>query len=86
MDSLYERVRSILLTDWDPIGIQDVPQASDEYDQYVNALAKMVIARTPAPELSKRLLEIETQAMGLAGNRDRARAVADKLAKIASSN
>jgi hypothetical protein len=75
----------ILLKDWDPVGIQDVPQAGDEYDQYIPPIAKMVIGKASAPELSQRLLEIEIQSMGLAGDRDRARIVAEKLLSIAPS-
>jgi hypothetical protein len=45
----------------------------------------MVIGKASAPELSQRLLEIEIQSMGLAGDRDRARIVAEKLLSIAPS-
>jgi hypothetical protein len=37
------RVRQILLHDWDPIGIQDVPEASDEYDRYVDKAYVMLM-------------------------------------------
>ena len=30
------RVRRILLQEWDPIGIRDAPEASDEYDRYAD--------------------------------------------------
>jgi hypothetical protein len=35
MAASIRSVRRVLLEDWDPIGIRDVPQASDEYDSYV---------------------------------------------------
>jgi hypothetical protein len=54
----------ILLKDWDPVGIQDVPQAGDEYDRYIPPIAKMVIGKASAPEVSQRLLEIEIQIHG----------------------
>ena len=32
-------LRRLLLVEWDPIGIADVPKAQDEYDSYVGPLA-----------------------------------------------
>jgi hypothetical protein len=37
------RVRRILLHDWDPIGIQDIPEASDEYDRYADKAYVMLM-------------------------------------------
>src|ERR1700742_1170756 len=76
---LMTDVKAILLRDWDPIGVRDVPQASDEYDTYAAPLAGMIAARASGSALAKHLLDIETGAMGLPGNRDRALSVAEKL-------
>ena len=46
----HESIRAILLKDWDPIGAAEVPQAQDEYDNYVGEIHVMLIrheARTP---------------------------------------
>lgn len=83
IQSLYKQIRTVLLTDWDPIGIRDVPQASDEYDAYVAPVAKMLAAGKSSSELSKYLTGIEIDAMGLAGDPARARSVADKLLRLA---
>ncbi len=62
---LIEWVDEILLNEWDPIGIQDVPQCSDEYSCYATSVAEMV-ARRIAPELiASHLDNIATQRMGL---------------------
>ncbi len=81
--SLHQDVRKILLTDWDPIGVRDVPQAQDEYDDYVPRIAEMVTNRRSIVEVSEYLLHLETSVMGLPGDRERARSVAGKLAEIA---
>ena len=81
-DRLHEKIREILWADWDPIGVQDAPQARGEYDQYVSSITKMVIAGCPASDLAERLLEIEVNSMGLPGNAVRARAVAEKLLRL----
>jgi len=78
-DLFHEKVRQILLTDWDPIGVRDVPAASDEYNQYVAPIVKMAKTGKTILEVSEYLLEIETGAMGLKGNRGRARVAAEKI-------
>jgi hypothetical protein len=82
LDSLRGIVGKILLNDWDPIGVRGIPQARDEYDQYVAPVARMIIAGERASALSNYLLGIERDAMGLAGNPERAHAVAEKLAGV----
>ncbi len=79
---LNDRVRAVLLKDWDPIGIADVPQAQDEYDAYVPQVARLVAGGRSTVELSEYLLHLETDVLGLLGDRERARAVAGKLAEI----
>jgi len=79
LDHLHRKVKDILLADWDPIGIRDVPQAADEYDGYVTSVVEKIIAGSSVAELSEHLLEIERKAMGLSGDGDRAWSVAVKL-------
>jgi predicted polyphosphate/ATP-dependent NAD kinase len=78
-DDLCEKVREVLLREWDPIGIRDVPNARDEYDQYVVPIANKVNARNTTSTIVKLLLEIEVDIMGLKGDDGRARRVAERL-------
>ena len=79
---LYENVRSILLAVWDPIGIRDVTEARDEYDNYVMPVAKMLLDGHSAIEISRYLLGVEIDSMGLKGDNDRALAAAQRLRPI----
>lgn len=81
---LLENVRQVLMSDWDPIGIRDVSEARDEYDDYARQIVRRLAAGASTAELCKRLLEIETAAMGLPGNRERANEAARKLWRIAN--
>ena len=81
-ERLCSKVRAILSADWDPIGVRDVPEAKDEYEPYVVPVAKRLMAAISHSNLSNYLLEIETGTMGLGGDNDRARAVAEKLRDI----
>jgi hypothetical protein len=55
----------VLLRDWDPIGIADVPQAQDEYDGYVGQVYRLLSSRASDEDLVSHLATIELQTMGL---------------------
>ncbi|MBW1860545.1 MAG: hypothetical protein JRI70_10905 [Deltaproteobacteria bacterium] len=71
-----------LLNEWDPIGISDVPEAQDEYDSYVPGIHKMLVSRSTEKEVFEYLWDVETQHMGLLGNRGHTEAVAGKLVQL----
>jgi hypothetical protein len=75
-------IKNILLNEWDPIGVSDVPEAQDEYDSYVPGIHKMLISRSTAQEVFEYLWQIETQHMGLLGNRIHTEAVAGSLVEL----
>jgi hypothetical protein len=59
-------IAKILLEDWDPIGVHDVPEAQDEYDSYVAGVYRLLAAGATPAELAVHLLSIENDSMGLA--------------------
>jgi hypothetical protein len=72
-------IQQILLRDWDPIGVSDVPEAQDEYDSYISKIYGMLIRHEPRHRLVEHLWLIETEYMGLFGNRQRTEATVDRL-------
>ena len=82
---LWNEIQRILLRDWDPIGIQDIPEAQDEYDSYISSIYKLIQAKKSESELFECLWWIETENMGLSGNRKHTRTIANKLFKLSSS-
>jgi hypothetical protein len=82
--SSFGAVRAILMRDWDPIGINDVPAAQDEYDRYIDQVLRLFERGASVTALSDRLLEIETADMGLRGDRGRALRVAEQLFALRS--
>jgi hypothetical protein len=75
----HESIRRILLFEWDPIGVADITEAQDEYDSYVGKIHGMLIRHELRHKLVDYLWWIETDNMGLAGNRQRTEAIADRL-------
>ncbi|MFO1079213.1 MAG: hypothetical protein U1E23_01115 [Reyranellaceae bacterium] len=60
------RVRRVLLHDWDPIGIADVPEARAEYDSYANkAYSLLMNDRATADVIAEYLYRVAAGYMGL---------------------
>lgn len=81
---LYQAVHSAVLHDWDPIGVENLPEAQGEYDAYVPKLCDLLKSKTSRNEILAYLWWLETEQLGLSGNRQRTEVFADNLSKIAS--
>ncbi|NGX48142.1 MAG: hypothetical protein K1000chlam3_01532 [Chlamydiae bacterium] len=79
---LMTEIQKILLKDWDPIGIQDIPEAQDEYDSYISSVYKLIQSKKSENELFDYLWWIETEHMGLSGNKKHTKSIARKLFKL----
>jgi hypothetical protein len=80
-------VRRILLGDWDPIGVQDLPEeyrraATDEYDSYISAIVGMLSADRSQREIADFLYDTEIRDMGGRRDRSAADAAAAKLVDV----
>ena len=78
----HEAIRGILLHEWDPIGIADDPAAQDEYDGYIHEIHGMLIRHELRHRLVDHLWWVETEHMGLYGNRSRTELIADRLIRM----
>jgi hypothetical protein len=67
---IQEQIRQVLLRDWDPIGVQEIPEAQDEYDSYVGGVYRLLVSSAQDEELVEHLYRIERETMGL-GPRDK---------------
>ena len=82
---VQDEIRRILLGDWDPIGVHDVAEASDEYDSYVGAVYRLLASSATAHDVAGHLRDIEVHQMGLAselGGLERLEPVAEKLLAV----
>jgi hypothetical protein len=60
------RVRQVLMEHWDPIGVRDSPEASDEYDTYVGEVYVMLMDhRASEDAINAYLFSTATGDMGL---------------------
>lgn len=79
---LATAVRSILMQDWDPIGVKEEPTAADEYDTYAAQVARILLTGAPAEVIATYLTDVEGGHMGLAKNAVRAERVARLLTAL----
>lgn len=79
---LRHKIRDILLTEWDPIGVSAIPEAKDEYDGYILDIASMLASKKSVDEICSYLLWAEAEHMGLSADRQKANLVAAKLSAL----
>jgi len=77
-----DAIRGILLHEWDPIGVADIPEAQDEYDSYVVEVYVLLIQHEPRQKLIDYLWWLETVHIGLPGNRRRTEQIVDRLLQV----
>jgi hypothetical protein len=75
-------LRHLLLDEWDPIGVRDVPEAQDEYDSYLGQIGARLRQGSDAEGIASYLDWAEFEHMGLdatAAARMRNRGVGSRL-------
>ncbi len=75
--ALAKAIERVLMEHWDPVGVQGMADATDEYDAYADLLAHQQWA-SPT-EVAETLVSIETNNMDLAANPQRAAAAASHV-------
>lgn len=79
--NLYESIDLILWNDWDPIGINDIAPR-DEYQSYTPTIFKLKTIGADSETIAKTLYKIETETIGVSGNIDHCRQVAEKIINL----
>ena len=63
--AIQDSIRKVLLEDWDPIGIADVPECKDEYDSYIAPIYRILVGSRAGDDLVQALRKIERDEMGV---------------------
>jgi hypothetical protein len=72
-------LRVLLMTYWDPIGVNGTPEASDEYDSYLGPLAKKLREGADARTVCQYLSEIQTERMEIPAGADQLADVGERV-------
>lgn len=67
------------MTYWDPIGVNGIPEASDEYDTYLGRLAAKLREGANARAVCAYLAEIQTQQMELPATPDQLADIGERV-------
>src|SRR5262245_33706874 len=79
---IQEQIRQVLLQDWDPIGVADIPEARAEYDSYVGGVYRLLAQHAAPATVAAHLASIEGDQMGLPASPASRLAVATKLCSL----
>ena len=80
--SLRAQIRDVLLSTWDPIGINDEPNAQDEYDSYIGPIYDLRVNEASDVALIDYLHWAVYENMGLDASREDMRDTVAALRRI----
>ena len=63
-EDIQEKIRPVLMAEWDPIGVDGIPEAADEYDSYIGGIYVLLRDGASDEKIAGHLAEIETKTMG----------------------
>lgn len=81
-----EEIRNLLWEEWDPIGLNDNSNLSDEYDRYADEIYAMLRRGADAEEIARHLSWVVTTLMGLGTDDRHSIAIATKALVIHSDH
>jgi hypothetical protein len=79
---LYLAINSLLLNEWDPIGISAFEEAKDEYYPYLPQVFKMIMDNATKLEIADYLNAVVTERMGLNSNFQHSINIAEKALNL----
>ena len=77
--ALYKAIDEILWRDWDPIGVNDTPEARDEYQSYLSHIFRLAVEGQDAERISSSLIATIEGPIGLGANKEHCLSVANKI-------
>ena len=76
---VYKEIDELLWNEWDPIGVNDVEVARDEYYNYLPEVFRLKMQGAETENIANYLFKTETVTMGLFGDMERCRRIAAKV-------
>ncbi|USD20444.1 hypothetical protein [Microbulbifer variabilis] len=76
---LYKAIDEILWRDWDPIGVNEMPEARDEYQSYLPHIFRLAVEGKDAKHISSSLVATIEGNIGLGASKEHCHRVASKI-------
>lgn len=80
-----EAIKHLFLHEWDPIGVVEFPEASDEYDSYALRVFTALHSGATEQDIADYMTWLELDHMGLSVSSGRSEAIARKVIEIHAS-
>tara|TARA_R100000789_G_scaffold27627_1_gene30652 strand:- start:230 stop:562 length:333 start_codon:yes stop_codon:yes gene_type:complete len=68
---LFKRTDEVLHYLWDPIGVSDVPEARDEYHEYLPQIFMMIKGNKSEEEISSYMYKVQAEEIGIISNKNK---------------
>ena len=81
-EELRRKISDILLRDWDPIGVEGVEEAHDEYDGWSRKILQLIVDGADANKIAHHLAKLESGVLATDVNPKKLIPVAEKLLGI----
>jgi hypothetical protein len=85
IQEIQDKIRRVLMEQWDPIGVNDVPQAADEYDTYIGGIYGLIQRGVSELDISEHLRGLEIHQMGMVDAQGSPLMADERRAHVASS-
>jgi hypothetical protein len=79
---IQDAIREVLMREWDPIHVRDIPEAQDEYDGYVGGVYRLLASGASEVTIATHLASVERDSMGFATSAEALLPVARNLRRI----
>ena len=83
---LYDDINNVLLTEWNPLGINNNDDVKDKYEDYALQVFNLKKNAADLEAIAGKLFEIETKSLGLFGNMNHCRHIAEKVMALSYRN
>ncbi len=65
IEEIQTKIRRVHMDEWDPIGVNNVPEAADEYDRYIGGIYGLIQRNASERLISEHLRSLEIDEMGM---------------------
>ena len=79
---IQDSIREVLIREWLPIHIHDVPEAQDEYDAYVGGVYRLLASGASEFAIATHLASVERHSMGFSTSAEALLPVARRLKQL----
>ena len=79
---IQDSIREVLIREWDPIHVQGVPEAQDEYDSYIGGVYRLLANGASESEIATHLPSVERESMGFVTSTEALLPVARRLKQL----